>query len=134
MILINGIWWDIKSEEDMRQVISEYISPDVAAAFDNINSTWKDKYKELEYSYDYLKDEYDSLECDYDDLESRNDTLQEEIDEIKSKIDETLDEFITCPGGNSCFVIDGKEYHTDTGYAIEGIKFFVDRLNSKVHS
>lgn len=49
-------------------------------------------------------------------------------------LDETLNEFMTCPGGNSCFIIDGKEYHTDTGYAIEGIQFFVERLKSKIHS
>lgn len=86
MVLINGTWWDIKSEEDMRQVISEYISPDVAAAFDNIDLVWKDRYEDLEYDYDYLKDEYDSLECDYDDLQSRNDDLEEiekKFDEIK---------------------------------------------------
>lgn len=133
MILINDTWWDIKSEEDMRKVISEYISPEVAAVFDDINSTWKDKYEDLEYSYDQLQEEYDSLECEYDDLESRNNALEEEIDEIKSKINETLDEFITCSGGNSCFIIDGKEYHTDTEYAIEGIQFFLERLNSKIH-
>lgn len=126
MILINDTWWDIKSEEDMRKVVSEYISPEVAAAFDNINSTWKDKYEDLEWDYDSLRDEYDILECECDDLERRNDDLQEEIDEIKNKIDEALDEFITCPGGNS--IIDGKEYHTDTGYTIEEIKFFVEKL------
>ena len=47
MVFINGIWWNIKSEEDMRKIISEYISPEVANAFDDINSTWKDKYEEL---------------------------------------------------------------------------------------
>ena len=86
MTLINGIWWTIKSEEDMREVISEYINPEVAAAFDNINSTWKDKYEELEYDHSILQDEYDSLESEYDDLESRNDDIEKKIDEIKQII------------------------------------------------
>lgn len=86
MILINDTWWNIKSEEDMRQIISEHISPEVAACFDNINSTWKDKYEELEYSYDQLQEEYDLLECEYDDLESRNENLEEENKKLEDKV------------------------------------------------
>ena len=42
-------------------------------------------------------------------------------------------EFETCEGGNSAFKFsDGDRYDTDTGYALEGIHYFVDRLEKKL--
>lgn len=45
-------------------------------------------------------------------------------------IDDLVKEFAN-NGGNSYFVIDGQEYRTDTGYAMEGIELFAEKLKEK---
>ena len=46
-------------------------------------------------------------------------------------------DFKNCTGGSTCFCIDGNEYHTDTGYAIDGIdayvEVFTERINALQH-
>lgn len=54
-------------------------------------------------------------------------------EEIIKIIDDTLQEFYDCEGGETSFVFkDGDVYYTDTGYAIEGIEFFAERLKKKI--
>lgn len=45
-------------------------------------------------------------------------------------IDDLVKEFAN-NGGNSYFVIDGQEYRTDTGYAMEGIELFAEKLKER---
>ena len=52
-------------------------------------------------------------------------------DLIKSVIDDLVKEFAN-NGGNSYFVIDGQEFRTDTGYAMEGITLFAEKLKERV--
>lgn len=47
-------------------------------------------------------------------------------------IEDTLQEFYDCGGGDAAFIFDDETYHTDTGYAIEGIEAFVDRIKRKL--
>lgn len=52
--------------------------------------------------------------------------------DIIELIDKTVSDFETCEGGNSYFLIDGHEYHTDTGYAIDGICAFAEILKERL--
>lgn len=50
-------------------------------------------------------------------------------------IDEMIKEFEESKGGSTSFIFDdGDEYHTDTGYAMEGINAFAERLNKRLIS
>lgn len=59
---------------------------------------------------------------------------QQSDDLIKSVrldvIDDLVKEFAS-NGGNSYFVIDGQKYPTDTGYAMDGIELFVEKLKER---
>ena len=41
-------------------------------------------------------------------------------------LEKTYSDFCNCDGGEGWLKIDGKEYVTDTGYAIEGVKIFME--------
>ena len=43
-----------------------------------------------------------------------------------------LQKILNCEGGNSYFLIDGHEYHTDTGYVIDGICAFAEILKERL--
>lgn len=55
-----------------------------------------------------------------------------EKEEFIKMLDDTLKEFYECDGGSSSFIFDDKIFRTDTGYAIEGIEFFVARIKEKL--
>ena len=41
-------------------------------------------------------------------------------------LEKTYNDFCNCGGGEGWLEIDGKEYVTDAGYAIEGVKIFME--------
>lgn len=43
-------------------------------------------------------------------------------------------DFKDCAGGSTCFCIDGNEYHTDTGYAIDGIDAYVEVFTERINA
>ena len=47
-------------------------------------------------------------------------------------LDDTLEEFYNCDGGDVSFIFKDETYHTDTGYAIEGIEIFIARIKLKL--
>lgn len=47
-------------------------------------------------------------------------------------IDKTIEDFHKCEGGESWLKIDGEEYHTDVGYAFEGMEIFVKVLKKRL--
>ena len=47
-------------------------------------------------------------------------------------IDKTLKDFLESEGGESWLRIDGKEYNTDVGYALEGMEIFVEVLKKRL--
>ena len=55
---------------------------------------------------------------------------------IESKIvallEKTYDDFRKCKGGEGWLKIDGKEYSTDAGYAIDGMRIFVEVLKQRL--
>lgn len=54
-------------------------------------------------------------------------------EEFMALIDEVQELFVTSEGGSCKFIVDGKEYLTDTGYALDGIKFFTEVLKEKLN-
>lgn len=53
-------------------------------------------------------------------------------EEIIKIIDKTLKDFAECPGGEGWFLIDGEEYNTDVGYALEGMEIFTKVLKKRL--
>lgn len=55
---------------------------------------------------------------------------------IESKIvallEKTYDDFRKCKGGEGWLKIDGKEYFTDVGYAIDGMRIFVEVFKQRL--
>ena len=47
-------------------------------------------------------------------------------------IDKTLKDFFESEGGDSWLRIDGKEYYTDIGYALEGMEIFAEVLKKRL--
>lgn len=47
-------------------------------------------------------------------------------------IDKTLKEFFECEGGEGWMRIDGEEYDTDVGYALEGMEIFAKVLKKRL--
>lgn len=50
------------------------------------------------------------------------------------EIDKLLDDFKNCDCGESYMVIDGHEYHTDVGYAFDGIYAFAEILKERLQT
>lgn len=50
----------------------------------------------------------------------------EQEPKILALLEKTYVDFCNCEGGEGWLKIDGKEYPTDTGYAIEGIDIFME--------
>lgn len=48
-------------------------------------------------------------------------------------IDDLVKEFAN-NGGDSYFIVDGQEYRTDTGYAMEGIELFAEKLKERIEN
>ena len=59
-------------------------------------------------------------------------TMGMTIDEIGKLLDKTFDDFCNCPGGEGYFHIDGEDYNTDAGYALEGMKIFITVLKKRL--
>lgn len=53
-------------------------------------------------------------------------------EEVLKLIDETHQDFVDCQGGHTRFIFEDKIYETDTGYAMDGIEAFVERLKKKL--
>lgn len=53
-------------------------------------------------------------------------------EEIIRLLEDTQQEFEKSDGGQASFVFDDKTYHTDTGYALDGIEFFIERVKTKL--
>ena len=51
---------------------------------------------------------------------------QEPIFSIMALLEKTYNDFCNCEGGEGWLKIDGKEYPTDAGYAIEGVDIFME--------
>lgn len=49
-----------------------------------------------------------------------------EKEQIKAFLTKIYDKMIDSEGGEGCMIIDGKEYYTDTGYALEGASIFLE--------
>ena len=47
-------------------------------------------------------------------------------------IDKTLEDFYQCEGGEAQLKIDGEEYITDAGYALDGMKIFAKVLKKRL--
>lgn len=47
-------------------------------------------------------------------------------------IDKTIEDFYKCEGGESWLRIDGEEYTTDVGYALEGMGIFAKVLKKRL--
>ena len=85
--LINDTWEDVNNLEDVKRILVEHVSDELADAIDQLGSDEEDKYEKLEYDYSCLQDDFDSLECEYSDLEYERDNLKEEVDKLKVQID-----------------------------------------------
>lgn len=70
----------------------------------------------------------DMNECTYGDVEP----IQMAIKALKQEhifsqiLEKTYNDFCNCDGGEGWLKIDGKEYVTDVGYAIEGVEIFME--------
>lgn len=53
-------------------------------------------------------------------------------EEFIKLLEDTQQEFEESDGGCTRFIFKDKTYETDTGYAIEGIRFFVERMKNKL--
>lgn len=51
---------------------------------------------------------------------------QESKTDVGKLLDKTFDDFCKCEGGEGWLKIDGKEYSTDVGYALEGMRIFTE--------
>ena len=64
------------------------------------------------------------------------DKTESEIRDDKEKtikiIDKTIKDFLECEGGESWLRIDGEEYTTDVGYALEGMEIFAKVLKKRL--
>lgn len=47
-------------------------------------------------------------------------------------LEKTYNDFCNCDGGEGWLKIDGKEYVTDVGYAIEGVEIFMEILKRRL--
>ena len=47
------------------------------------------------------------------------------------ELEDLYDEICKSPGGESWFEIDGIEYRTDVGYALEGIGYFIEIIKRR---
>ena len=55
------------------------------------------------------------------------------VDEgILALLEKTYDDFCRCEGGEGWLKIDGKEYSTDAGYALEGMRIFMDVFKQRL--
>lgn len=53
-------------------------------------------------------------------------------EEVTKLIDKTLKDFHECEGGEAWLKIDGEEYNTDVGYALEGMGIFAEVLKRRL--
>ena len=53
-------------------------------------------------------------------------------DDILNMFYKTYIKFRNCPGGEGYFEIDGVEYNTDTGYALEGMEILINHIHHHV--
>lgn len=54
------------------------------------------------------------------------------LNEIIRIIDKLEADFYSCAGGDSCMKIDGHEYLTDAGYAMDGVQAFSEVLKERL--
>lgn len=52
--------------------------------------------------------------------------------EIVDMIDKLYDDFCNSEGGESSCTIDGNTYHSDMGYAFEGIEMFIEVFKKRL--
>ena len=57
-------------------------------------------------------------------------TVTEE--EILALLKKTYTDICECEGGEGCFEINGKEYYTDVGYAIDGMLIFMEVFKQRL--
>ena len=88
--LIKDVWEDVNNLENVKRILVEHVSDELADAIDQLGSDVEDKYEKLECKYEELEcnycclqDDFDSLECEYSDLEHERDKLKVQIDHIK---------------------------------------------------
>lgn len=55
-----------------------------------------------------------------------------DLNELIRIIDKLETDFYECEGGHTHMLIDGHDYHTDTGYAMDGIQAFVEVLKERL--
>jgi hypothetical protein len=53
-------------------------------------------------------------------------------EEVIKIIDKTIKDFYECEGGETWLKIDGEEYTTDVGYALDGVKIFAKVLKKRL--
>lgn len=59
-------------------------------------------------------------------LEAVSKALEQEPKVVLALLEKTYADFCSCEGGEGWLKIDGKEYGTDAGYAIEGVDIFME--------
>jgi len=65
-------------------------------------------------------------------LEQETTTKNDLVDDMLALLEKTYADFCSCEGGEGWLKIDGKEYNTDVGYAIEGMSIFVEVLKQRL--
>lgn len=55
-----------------------------------------------------------------------------ERDVLERMLEKTYADFCECEGGEGWLKIDGKEYSTDVGYAIDGMRIFMEVLKQRL--
>ena len=58
--------------------------------------------------------------------------IQRPSEEIIALLEKTYADFCKSEGGEGWFKIDGEEYYTDVGYAIEGLHFFMEVFKQRL--
>lgn len=53
-------------------------------------------------------------------------------EEVIKLIDKTIEDFYKCEGGEGWLKIDGEEYTTDVGYALDGMEIFAKVLKKRL--
>ena len=56
----------------------------------------------------------------------------EQEPKILALLEKTYDDFCKCEGGEGYLKIDGKEYPTDAGYALEGMSIFMEVFKQRL--
>ena len=127
---------EIGGYEDVLEIIDRYISDGISAEGDEVNDcisrqavldVWHTSYSDNREENEEIQ--YKKIAFELPSVTPTERTGHEETIKI---IDKTLEDCFECEGGEGWLRIDGEEYTTDVGYALEGMEIFAKVLKKRL--